>query len=60
MQTGNSLTKPHGLIENMTLVLELFNGIAFGIEHVSGEEEDDFSWMIAVHILCIRACFYKM
>jgi len=44
----------------MTLILELFNGIAFGIEHVSGEEDDEFSWMIAVHILCIRACFYKM
>lgn len=44
----------------MTLVLELFNGIAFGIEHVSAEEDDDFSWMIAVHFLCIRACFYKI
>lgn len=43
----------------MTLVLELFNGVAFGIEHVSGDEEDDFDWMIAVHFLCIRLCFYK-
>jgi len=43
----------------MTLVLELFNGVAFGIEHVMGDEEDDFSWMIAVHFLCFRACFYN-
>lgn len=43
----------------MTLILELFNGVAFGIEHVSGDEEDDFSWMVAVHFLCLRLCLYK-
>jgi len=43
----------------MTIIAELFNGLAFGLEHVSGYEEDDFDWMIAVHFLCIRVCFYK-
>jgi hypothetical protein len=43
----------------MFVVLELINGLAFGVEHVAGEEEDDFNWMIAVHILCFRFCLYK-
>ena len=44
----------------MVIVTELINGVAFGIEHVPGDEEDDFNWLIAVHFLCFRMCFYKM
>lgn len=33
----------------MQINLELIGGLAFGIEHVTGEEDDFFDWAIPIH-----------
>ena len=43
----------------MVCILELINGLVLGIEHIPGEEEDDFHYVIGVHFLCFRLAFYK-
>jgi hypothetical protein len=43
----------------MVVILELINGLVFGVEHIAGDEEDDFSYVIGIHFLCFRLAFYK-
>ena len=37
--------------------VDLITGITFGIEHDSGEEDDDHSWAIVVHLGIFRVIF---
>lgn len=38
----------------MTLHFELIVGFALGIEHVSGDEDDEFEWAVGIHLGFIR------
>jgi len=42
------------------VLVELINGIQFGIEHVSGDDDEDYVNLIALNILCFRFIFMKM
>lgn len=44
----------------MTITGELINGLSLGIEHVSPDEEEEFSYIIVVHLLVFRFCFIKL
>jgi hypothetical protein len=42
------------------VVVELINGCQLGIEHVSGDEEDEYEGLIALNIFFFRFVFMKM
>jgi len=42
------------------VMVELINGIQVGIEHVSGDDEDEYEGLICLNILCLRFIFMKM
>lgn len=41
------------------ITVEWINGLKLGIEHITSPDEDD-DWLIAVDILFIRLCFWKI
>lgn len=44
----------------MVVLLELINGIQLGIEHISGEEDDEFSSAIVLNLSVLRFIFMKL
>ena len=44
----------------MVVMLELVNGLQFGVEHISGEEDDEYHYAIVVNISILRLVFMKM
>lgn len=38
----------------IALHFEFIVGFALGIEHVSGDEDDDFEWAVGIHLGIIR------
>ena len=44
----------------MVVMLELINGLQFGIEHISGDEEDEYVGAVVVNIAILRFVFMKM
>ena len=38
----------------MLLTFEFITGLSVGIEHLSGDEDDDFHWMIGIHLGILR------
>jgi hypothetical protein len=44
----------------MVVMLELVNGLQFGVEHISGEEDDEYHYAIVVNISFFRFVFMKM
>ena len=42
------------------VMVELINGIQVGIEHVSGDDEDEYEGLICLNILMFRFIFMKM
>ena len=34
----------------ITVQLELISGLAFGLEHCPGEDDDFFNWAIPIHL----------
>jgi hypothetical protein len=44
----------------MVVMIELVNGLQFGIEHISGEDEDEYHYAIVVNIAFFRLVFMKM
>jgi len=38
----------------MLIVLDWVSGLTFGLEHIAGDEEDEFFWAIALHLGIIR------
>jgi hypothetical protein len=36
---------------------DFVNGMTLGLEHISGDEEDNIVWMIVVHLLVFRFMF---
>lgn len=44
----------------MVVVLELVNGLQFGVEHISGEEDDEYHYAIVINFSIIRLVFMKM
>jgi hypothetical protein len=41
------------------IVLDFISGLVFGIEHISGDEEDDFQFLIGIHLGVIRLTWFK-
>ena len=44
----------------MVVILELINGLQFGVEHVSGEEDDEYHYAIVINLSIFRLVFMKM
>ena len=42
------------------VLVEMINGIQLGIEHVTGDDDEDYENLIALNILCFRFIFMKM
>lgn len=42
------------------VVVELINGLQLGLEHVSGDEEDEYEGLIALNLFFFRFVFMKM
>jgi hypothetical protein len=36
------------------IITSLVSGLTFGLEHISPDEDDDFSWGFALHLGIIR------
>lgn len=43
----------------MVITFDIVNGLCLGLEHISGDEEDDISYMIVVNALLFRICLIK-
>jgi len=41
-------------------MLELINGLQFGIEHISGEDEEEYQHAIVINFAFLRLVFMKM
>jgi hypothetical protein len=44
----------------MVVMLELINGLQFGVEHISGEEDDEYTYAIELNVAILRFVFMKM
>lgn len=44
----------------MVVMLEFINGLQFGVEHFSGEEEDEYTYAIVVNVSVLRIVLMKM
>lgn len=44
----------------MLIFLDFVTGLTLGLEHISGDEEDEFTWAIALHLGIVRVVFMKM
>jgi hypothetical protein len=44
----------------MVVMLELINGLQFGVEHISGEEDEEYHYAIVVNLALLRFVFMKM
>lgn len=44
----------------MVVMIELINGLQFGVEHLSGEEDDEYHYAIVVNLSIFRLVFMKM
>jgi hypothetical protein len=44
----------------MVVILELVNGLQFGVEHIGGEEDDEYHYAIVVNVSFFRFVFMKM
>lgn len=44
----------------MLLTFEFIGGLVFGLEHMTGDEDDEFNWMIGLHLGIIRILFLSL
>jgi hypothetical protein len=44
----------------MVVMLEFINGLQLGVEHISGEEDDEYTYAIVLNITFLRLVFMKM
>ena len=44
----------------MVIMIELINGLQVGVEHISGEEDDEYTYAIVVNLSIFRLVFMKM
>ena len=42
----------------MIVTLDLIAGLVFGIEHISGDEDDNFNWVVGIHLGLIRLSIF--
>jgi hypothetical protein len=38
----------------MIIQIDFIAGLVFGIEHISGDEEDEFNWVVGIHVGFLR------
>lgn len=46
------------MVVNFTF--ELISGLVFGLEHMTGNEDDGLDWLIALHLGFVRICLGKL
>lgn len=44
----------------MVVMLEFINGLQLGVEHISGEEDDEYQYAIVLNIAFLRLVFMKI
>jgi hypothetical protein len=44
----------------MVVMLELINGLQFGVEHIGGEEDDEYHYAVVLNLAVLRFVFMKM
>lgn len=44
----------------MVVMLELINGLQFGVEHIGGQEEDEYHYAVVINLSLFRLVFMKM
>jgi hypothetical protein len=44
----------------MVVLLELINGLQFGVEHIGGEEDDEYHYAVVLNLSLFRFVFMKM
>lgn len=44
----------------MIVMLELINGLQFGVEHIPGEQEEEYHYAIVLNVAFLRFVFMKM
>jgi hypothetical protein len=44
----------------MIVLLEFVNGLQFGVEHISGEEDDEYHYAVVLNFTVLRLVFMKM
>ena len=44
----------------MVVMLELINGLQLGVEHIAGEEDDEYHYAIVLNVTFLRLVFMKM
>ena len=42
----------------MLLSIDFITGLVFGIEHITGDEEDEFNWVVGIHLGFIRLSIF--
>jgi hypothetical protein len=44
----------------MVVMLEFINGLQLGVEHMTGDEEDEYHYAIILNVTFLRFVFMKM
>ena len=44
----------------MVIIFEFINGLQFGIEHIGGEEDDEYIYAVVANVAVFRFVFMKM
>jgi hypothetical protein len=44
----------------MVVMLELVNGLQVGMEHIAGDDEDEFHYVVLLNLVILRFVFMKM
>lgn len=44
----------------MWINVELISGLVFGLEHVTGDDDDFFHWAVPIHLGVFRIIFIKL
>jgi hypothetical protein len=44
----------------MVVMLELVNGLQVGMEHIAGDEEDEYRYVVLLNLVILRFVFMKM
>lgn len=43
----------------MVVMLEFINGLQLGVEHIAGEEDDEYTYAIVLNVAFLRFVFMK-
>jgi len=44
----------------MLIAGEFITGLTFGLEHDTGQEDDEYNWLVAIHLGIFRIMFISL